>query len=164
MRTDSLALLGTMSYEKGQFAFFDGSNSDYRKVVQPEENIAGFKVASVAPNCVRLEGTNEQRFDLCVGMRMSKREGVTWRVSDEPAEASGTTGAAAPKSGGGSGGADDDIVKRMMQRRDQEGGAPAESASPVSVAPAETKPASATSEGDDALKRLLQKREQELNK
>src|SRR5262245_49763727 len=30
VRTESLALVGTMSYDHGLFAFFDGSNSDYR--------------------------------------------------------------------------------------------------------------------------------------
>src|SRR3954451_13631928 len=36
-RTDALTLRDTMSYEKGWFAFFDGTSSDYRKAVQPVE-------------------------------------------------------------------------------------------------------------------------------
>src|SRR5271167_1737375 len=30
---DAFALVGTMSYAKGAFAFFDGTSSDYRKAV-----------------------------------------------------------------------------------------------------------------------------------
>src|SRR5262245_16650 len=33
---DSFSLVGTMSYAKGTFAFFDGSSSEYRKVLKPE--------------------------------------------------------------------------------------------------------------------------------
>src|SRR5579862_1681456 len=38
--TDSFTLVGTMSYEKGIFAFFDGNSSDYKKVLKPDESIA----------------------------------------------------------------------------------------------------------------------------
>src|SRR5262245_5625183 len=39
-KSDSFALVGTMSYERGTFAFFDGSKSEFRKVVKPAEAIA----------------------------------------------------------------------------------------------------------------------------
>src|SRR6266508_2608999 len=34
VRTESFALLGTMNYDKGWFAFFDGSSSEYRRAAQ----------------------------------------------------------------------------------------------------------------------------------
>ena len=40
VRADAFALRGTMSYEKGRFAFFDGTSSDYRKAVQADDTIA----------------------------------------------------------------------------------------------------------------------------
>src|SRR5689334_19659407 len=32
---DIFTLVGTMSYAKGKFAFFDGTKSDYKKVLEP---------------------------------------------------------------------------------------------------------------------------------
>jgi hypothetical protein len=167
VRRDSFLLLGTMSYEKGRFAFFDGSNSDYRKVLKPAETIAGFKITAVQPTCVRLETTNGQIIDLCVGMQMSKQEQEDWRVS-EPTVSSSSS----PSSGteaAANGGAADDIVKRLLQRREQEGGSTADPAPPATPVPAPAaterkEDASSNSEADEVLKRLLQKREQELNK
>ena len=50
MQIDFFVLVGTMSYEKGFFAFFDGSHSDYKRVLKREETIAGFKVAAIGPH------------------------------------------------------------------------------------------------------------------
>ena len=36
VKSERFALLGTMSYEKGRYAFFDGSSTDFRKVAKPE--------------------------------------------------------------------------------------------------------------------------------
>src|SRR5258708_26357979 len=41
--TPSFALVGTMGYEQGRFAFFDGSSSEYRKALEPADSIAGYK-------------------------------------------------------------------------------------------------------------------------
>ena len=51
---DSFTLVGTLSYEKGDFAFFDGTSSQYRKAVRLNETIAGFKVTNIEPNSVTL--------------------------------------------------------------------------------------------------------------
>src|SRR6476646_3336314 len=40
-RSESIALLGTMSYEKGRFAFFEGSSAQYRQVLSSSNTIAG---------------------------------------------------------------------------------------------------------------------------
>src|SRR5213079_1577570 len=53
-KLESLTLVGTMSYEKGRFAFFEGTKSDYRKVLKPADVIAGFTVADIAPDAVKL--------------------------------------------------------------------------------------------------------------
>jgi hypothetical protein len=156
VRRDSFALLGTMSYEKGRFAFFDGSEPDYRKVLQPEQNIAGFKITSVAPTCVKLETTNGQTIDLCVGMQMSKQEEEDWRLSE-------SLGAGSSNATSGTNGvASDEVTKRLLQRREQEAGpAAAPSVAPTTTAPVE-RPFSG--EANEIVRRLLQKREQELNK
>ena len=164
--TESFVLLGTMSYEKGRFAFFDGSSSQYRKALQPAENIAGFKVTEVTLTCVRLEATNGQAFELCVGMQMKKREETEWQLAGTPAGSDGTNTSVAKTDGGGDA---DEVLKRLMQRREQDGAAPAGEAVSAPVV-AETKSAEPKkntadeSGGDEVLKKLLQKREQELNK
>jgi hypothetical protein len=160
VRTESFALLGTMSYEKGRFAFFDGTSSDYHRVLQPDGSIAGFKVAAVAPTCVRLQSATGQAIELCVGMQMSRRENEDWQVSDHtPASESSTSSDAGGSSGGGGA---DEVLKRLMQRREQDQGAAPAAAS--AAAAAEKPAADPANEPDDVVKRLLQKREQELTK
>jgi hypothetical protein len=80
VRSENLVLTGVMSYEKGTFAFFDGSNSSYRKVVKQGDSLADFKVASVSPQSVQLvSGTNT--FKVPVGTQLRKEEGGGWRLS-----------------------------------------------------------------------------------
>ena len=43
----AFGLTGTLCSEKGAYAFFDGTSSAYRKVLKPEETIAGYKVAEI---------------------------------------------------------------------------------------------------------------------
>ena len=52
-----------MSYEKGMFAFFDGNNNNYRKVLyQSDSNsIAGYTVAKVTTSGVQLQSTDKKR-------------------------------------------------------------------------------------------------------
>src|ERR1041385_7246287 len=38
-RTETVVLVGTLSYDKGPYAFFDGSAPDYRKVLEPGKSI-----------------------------------------------------------------------------------------------------------------------------
>jgi hypothetical protein len=131
VRTDFFALRGTMIYEKGWFAFFDGSNSDYRKAVQPAEDVAGFKVTSIGPDVVKLEGAGKQ-LELQVGMQMKRPQGGDWQLAaaneviEQPpssaatnasSESNSTTAASseAPASGGPS-----DILKRLMEQREKE--------------------------------------------
>ena len=128
-RTDAFTLRGTMSYEKGLFAFFDGTSSDYRKAVQPVDTIAGFKVLSVSPESVKLEANGKQ-VDLQVGMQMKRPEGGDWQLAD----AGETFDASSSSSGTGdtnttpanttetvaSTGGESDALKRLMQKREQE--------------------------------------------
>lgn len=166
IQMDRFALLGTMSYEKGRYAFFDGSSSEFRKVAKPEDSIAGFKIAEVAPTCVKLVLTNGQLLELCVGMQMKKSEEQGWQLAGKADAAAGTTTRSSSGSSSSSSGPEsEDVLKRLLEKRSQEG-APVEA---VAAAPAkveEVKPAAAAAPGesDEVLKRLLQKREQEQNK
>ncbi len=164
--TERFALLGTMSYEKGRYAFFDGSSSDFRKVAKPADSIAGFKITEVAPTCVKLEMTNGQILELCVGMQMKKREEEGWQLAGKADAAEGASRPASSSSGGSSaaGPESEEVLKRLQQRREQDGGTTPAPPAAESPRVEEAKPAVAPGESEDVLKRLLQKREQELNK
>src|SRR5438552_5385727 len=80
-RFEAVTLAGTMSYEKGTFAFFEGTSSDYTKAVKAADKIAGYEVKEVAPNFVKLaSSTNE--IELRVGMQLRREEGGEWHVTE----------------------------------------------------------------------------------
>src|SRR3954469_3598419 len=80
-RTESFALLGTMSYEKGRFAFFDGSSSQYHQVLSSSNSIGGFTITEVAPNYVKLATTNGQ-IELPVGKQLKRQDEGEWSVTE----------------------------------------------------------------------------------
>jgi hypothetical protein len=124
---DSLTLVGTMTYEKGTFAFFDGTSADYKKALKLADAIAGYKVTNIAPTGVKLaSGTNVM--DLSVGAQLRREEDGPWQLSSQSSSyaatpASTSTNATPSTSTGSdssSGSADSDIIKRLMQKREKE--------------------------------------------
>jgi hypothetical protein len=126
---DSFSLVGVMSYEKGSFAFFDGSSSSFRKALKNSDSIAGFKVSEISANRVKLTA-DTNTFELQVGMQMRREEEGSWQPSRQnetyaavsspspsPSPSSGNNSAAPPAT---SSGAESDVLKRLMQRREQE--------------------------------------------
>jgi hypothetical protein len=117
-----------MSYEKGTFAFFDGTSSDYKKALKLTDSIAGYKVINIAPNGVKLaSGTNV--LDLSVGAQLRREEDGPWLLSSQSTSYAATpsstsTNAAAITTTNGSdtasAGAESDIIKRLMQKREKE--------------------------------------------
>ena len=82
-KSESLALVGTMNQGAGPMAFFEGSKSDYRKVLKHQENIAGFKIAEIQPSFVKLaSSTNE--IELRLGMQLVREEEGPWHVTARP--------------------------------------------------------------------------------
>lgn len=80
-RVESLSLVGVIAYEKGYYAFFDGTSSDYRQAVQAGATVGEYKVTQVTPNLVQLaHGTNT--FDLKVGMQMRREDEGEWFLSE----------------------------------------------------------------------------------
>jgi hypothetical protein len=121
----SLTLVGTMTYEKGTFAFFDGTSSDYKKALKLNDVIAGYKVTNIAPNAVQLAaGTNA--VDLRVGMQLRREEDGPWLLAGQsgsyaatPASTS-TNAVASTGEDAAASSAESDIIKKLMQRRGQE--------------------------------------------
>jgi hypothetical protein len=175
-RTESFALVGTMSYEKGRFAFFESSNYQYQKVLETSNTIAGYTIADITPTHVKLESTNGQAIKLPVGMQMKKEDEGEWSVSERPQSSEGYGRSSV--SSGSSGAEASEVLKRLMQKRDQEGNTEATNTADVPLASQENpvpettettnkleKPDPAPAAGaDEILKRLLQKREQEVNR
>jgi len=173
-KTESFALVGTMSYEKGTFAFFESANSQYQKVLETSNSIAGYTVSEITPTHVKLESTNGEPVSLRVGMEMKRREKGEWTPS-ERVESSG--GGRSSASSGGSA-EDSEVLKRLLEKREREGGAdaanppgaPSVSTEKTAEEPTEKKDKAETTEtgstggADEVLKKLLQQRERELNK
>jgi hypothetical protein len=96
---DSFSFVGSMSYAKGNFAFFDGTSSDFRKVAKVDDDIADFKVIAIGLSSVTLlSGTNEMV--LSIGMQMRRDDDGQWTVSTETASYSGTGNSPASESRG----------------------------------------------------------------
>jgi hypothetical protein len=117
-RVDHVTLVGTLTYEKGPYAFFDGSSSEFRAVLGPGKSIAGYTVAEIGNDTVKLAaGTNH--VELRVGMQLRREEGGEWQVAGSGlAQASSSSSSAS--STDSSGNDDGDIVKKLMQQREQE--------------------------------------------
>jgi hypothetical protein len=85
-RVEAISLVGIMAYEKGYFAFFDGSGGDYAKVLQTGGRIGEYTVTQVTTTNVKLAtGTNV--VDLKVGMQLRREDEGDWflgETSDAP--------------------------------------------------------------------------------
>lgn len=129
---DSIGLVGVMSYEKGTFAFFDGSSSSYRKALKQNDSIAGYRLESINGDQVRLaEGTNH--FELRVGNQLRREDGGPWRLSRQsesfaasgsPASttstSSSTTTISTSNPTAASSGDESDVLRRLRERRERE--------------------------------------------
>jgi hypothetical protein len=176
-RVDYFTLLGTMNYEKGPVAFFDGSRSDYHKTVQPGDTIGQYKVADIDLNGVLLDnGTNQT--PLAVGKQLRREEEGAWHTAtpEPPPESSYTRpsySSSAPPAPVASAPATNvdstNATERMTIVLDpslppvtiEAPGEFAPGAAPTNAAPETT---STPGADNDVLRRLMQRREQENNR
>lgn len=129
----AFTLVGTMSYEKGIFAFFSGNSEDLKKALMVSGKIADYTVTDIDYGRVTLESTNKtEKLELKVG-DVVREENGTWQFSGqgEVAAGSSATGSSArssaeSSSSGGDNGAPasasapNDILKKLMEKREQE--------------------------------------------
>jgi hypothetical protein len=172
-RHETFTLVGTMTYEKGPFAFFEGTSSDYHKVLKPAETIAGYTVTSIVPPIVKLAaGTNEVQ--LKVGMQMRREEEGEWQVASLDFSSGGSSGPTSVRPGPGP-----TVVRTASSapntEPDGEGEPQMIMVDPASqTAIADLPPdaagtnaaadAASSATEDPVLRRLMQRREQELNR
>ena len=120
-QVDTFSLVGVMSYEKGHFAFFDGSSASYRKALKLNESIAGYQVAAINPASVKLERDGKS-LELALGSQMKRSDEGPWEMQAAPAPSSSESSVS--RSSGSSAaakGEDSDVLKRLLQRkRDEE--------------------------------------------
>lgn len=117
---ESFSLVGVMSYDKGTFAFFDGTSSQYTKAVKLNDTIAGYKISKIDPNSVRLlAGTNQ--VELQVGMQLRRQESGDW-VPSAVSEiyAANSAPSAATHAETTSSSDNNDVLERLRKKREQE--------------------------------------------
>ncbi len=127
-QTESFTLVGTMSSPQGTFAFFNGTSSDFRKTAKPGDVIAGYKVAEIAHDYVKLGAASNQTIKLPMLTQMRRQEGGPWSIgprgdsSEAPAPATATPASTETKPADFSAksGAISDVMKRLMEKREKE--------------------------------------------
>jgi hypothetical protein len=79
----AFTLVGTMHYEKGMFAFFDGNNSGLRKVLYQSDgqSIAGYTVTEITLKGARLQTADKKQTIWLKLGDMMRQEGSVWRLA-----------------------------------------------------------------------------------
>jgi hypothetical protein len=127
-RVEGFTLVGTMSYQNGTYAFFDGSSPDYRKSVKISDTIAGYKVTEITPNAIKLAAASNQPVSMRVGMQMRRENGGPWALKAEaqsfeassPSLSSSTTSSPGSPAPSLPAGPESDVIRRLMLKRAQE--------------------------------------------
>ena len=129
--TPGIQLVGTMSYEKGLFAFFSGNSSELSKVLQVGSKILDYTIMEIAPSFVVLESADKKeqpRLQVGDGFRQESGKWVLAKAGDVPAasgvpEATGVSDnssasdtSAAPASAA----EPNEVLKRLMEKRQKE--------------------------------------------
>jgi hypothetical protein len=133
--TPFIALVGTMNYQKGMFAFFNGNPADNQKVLQNDGKIAGYTVKEITPAGVVLTSAGTNVVRLSIGAQL-RQDGTNWELvaaGDTQTSATETTTSSAgnaasstddagstPPAAIGSSSEPNDVLKRLMEKRAQE--------------------------------------------
>jgi len=122
----TFTLVGMMTYEKGLFAFFDGNNSDLKRILTAGGSVAGYSVQDITLKNVKLSGPDKKEIVMNLGDQM-REEGGKWQyvpkndATDLAATDNRGTGTAATPTVAPSPALDaNDVLKRLMQQRAQE--------------------------------------------
>jgi hypothetical protein len=108
-------------------AFFDGTDSDYRKVLGLNGVINGYTVAEITLRGVRLESAGKS-LEMKVGAQMRQEGKGEWQLAESGGLPAGTAANEAPATSetpavGPSSGPEsepNDVLKKLMQQREQE--------------------------------------------
>jgi len=129
--TPGIQFVGTMSYDKGWFAFFSGNSTDLSKVAQVGSQIAGYTITEITTNSVVLESADKkEQSELKIGDGL-REENSKWifskagdlAVADSApatAEASASGAESSSPTPPPSASEPNDVLKRLMQLREKE--------------------------------------------
>ncbi len=80
-KADRLALTGALVTANGNYGFFDGTKSEFRRVARANSEIAGLKIVEITSKHASLrDGTNT--YVLKVGSEMEKPVDSPWKLSE----------------------------------------------------------------------------------
>jgi hypothetical protein len=132
--TPAVQFVGTMSYEKGLFAFFSGNNVDLSQILRVGEKLQGYAITDItATNVVMESADKKEQLELEIGDGL-RQEGDKWifsKAGELPAEVSPTAPSSSPSSSGGDSSGStpaapqpaleqNDVLKRLMEKRAKE--------------------------------------------
>ena len=126
-RVDVIALVGTMESDRGLRAFFDGSDTAFRKAVHVGDSVEKFKVTQIAPNAVDLDRDGKS-LSVHVGQQLRRPEGADWnliaadvvRSEAAAAAANATAGKIDPTAPVVIPANVDDVTRRLMEKRNKD--------------------------------------------
>jgi hypothetical protein len=110
------------------FAFFNGNPAENRKVLQNNEQIAGYTVKEITPGGVVMTSSSSNTVRLSIGAQL-RQDGTNWElVASSDAQAAPTDTSASPTDDTSTpaptapdpNSAPNDIIKRLMEKRAQE--------------------------------------------
>lgn len=125
--TPTITLVGTMTYQKGVFAFFNGNSSDLKQILTTGGKVAGYTVEHITLKGVKLLGAGQKEIEMKLGDQM-QQVGDQWELTGQgqppgsPGTANENSSASADSSPAASSAnlEGNDVLKRLMQQREQE--------------------------------------------
>lgn len=162
-KVDDFTLYGTSSYEKGEYAFFDGSSPAYRQICKLGGSIAGYKVAAIGSDYVELQGTNGSKtVKMDIGTTIRREDNGPWSAPSVRGDAS------LADSGGGSRDRDSSDPsdrggrgeRRDRRSRGDRGGSSDSGATSSSDQSSGSSPS--VSNQDEIIKRMMERRAKEV--
>lgn len=160
----SFTLVGTLLSEKGHYAFFDGTESQYNTVLKEGEQIAGHTITEVVNDSIQLQTTNDLKIELPIGMQMKRQEEGPWQVIVGTESASNSERS---RDWGSSNSSRNESRTSFSSRRDRDRGATTErrerGSASSSVETPRNEPAGDAASAEEILKRLMEQRAKEQN-
>lgn len=160
-RIESFKLVGTMAYEKGAFAFFEGSSSELTKVVKADGVIAGHKLVDILTDAVKLEADGKI-LEVPIGSAMRREDEGTWRLGEAVAGSGSASYVSSRETGNsdrsnrsGRNDRDNDSSRSRRGDTNSERGNTAEPSPAAAASPA------ATADQSEILKLLMERRAKE---
>jgi hypothetical protein len=125
-QTDRFTLLGVLIHNGDPLAFFEGSQTEFRREFKPGETIAGFRIAGISTEKVLLEKEG-RKIPIPVGQGMSSTDGEEWEVGSGTGTVvkDDSVKNVPPENPAKDKGQDtdtSDLLKKMMERREKETG------------------------------------------